>query len=202
MRTKRSLIIAAWAVMVTTLLGCHPTDSFHSDPDNGLSVSKHINGLEITVKFLSPDHLVKIDEQKTGRRLKPAQRDSVKSLYKNSLVFLMTLAPEKTARGSQDVLTRGISSQVDFNERLNLLNFHMDKMLTLRIGESDIAPALASMESTGGLADHRSIYIVFASNGIKSPSGTDSVALIFRDGLFDTGTSYFPFRCSDLFASN
>ena len=198
--------ITFWLAVIgaAVLIGCEPrrmgsddspADSYSRDE---LSYTRHINGIRITVRFLSPDHLTNLTETKMGRPLKRGERDSLMRVHHGTLTFLMTLAPDEDMHASGDIVSRGIISPPEFTERLTRLNFHMDEMTSLRIGDTEINPVLASMENTGGLTSHRNIYIVFENSGTTS-SKSDSLAFVFRDDLFGTGMSYFPFASQAIY---
>lgn len=194
----RQIVFLLAVIGVAVMAGCqlrrmNSDDSavnFHSR--DGLSYTRHINGIEITVRFLSPRHLTNLAEAKMGRQLKAGERDSLMRMNQSTLTFVMTLAPDNAEHASRDIVTQGIVSPPEFTERLTRLNFHMDEMISLRIGSTDIKPVLASMENTGGLTSHRNIYLVFENTG-TAISKSDALAFVFRDDLFGTGTSYFPF---------
>lgn len=205
MENRASHFVFLLAVIgAAVLTGCEPRrmGSDNSPEDlysrDGVSYTRHINGIRITVRFLSPHHLTNLAETKMGRPLKGGERDSLMRMHQGTLTFLMTLAPEEAEHGSGDIVSRGIISPPEFIERLTQLNFHMNEMTSLRIGETEINPVLASMENTGGLTSHRNIYIVFENSG-TTISKSDSVAFVFRDDLFGTGMSYFPFAAQAIY---
>ena len=193
-----------FAISISALAGCHSggTEEWAGGNAKQLSVSKKINGLQITVKFLPPSHLAEIESRKTGSRLNESQRDSLIKVYSKSFAFSMSIGPDEAVSSTGDVMTQGIVSQEQFNERINQLNFHMEEMLALRIGNTDSSPVMAIMESTGGLSVHRNFYIVFPRTKQQSIKDADPVEVIFQDAVFDTGRSYYPFSGKVISDSN
>ncbi len=163
-----------------------------NDPERGLMKRQVVNGVVLTVKYLPPEYLA--HQYLQGENGAGAEkRDSLLRAYRNSLCFMLTIA---AADSSGDVMTRGIGSYQEFNDRAVKMNFEMGNYLTLRADGHEYRPALALMENTYGLRPQRDVVIVFARDAALGAAKT--LDLAFEDAFFDTGISHFTFLGSDL----
>jgi hypothetical protein len=195
LKVLASLLTLLACLLTLGLLGSGPPRKMElqeylrwlNDPQNGLTVQKSINGLELKMKYLAPEYLAQLDEKKEGKRFGAAQRDSLIRNYRQHLTFALTLAPGPETGG--DVISNGIFSQAEFTQRVNRLNFGMHDLLKLKTSQGEWPPVLASLENTYGLTGYRTILLVFPATG----NDAGPLDVVFRDELFGTGISHFVF---------
>jgi hypothetical protein len=167
-----------------------------NNPANKFVIEKQVNGLEIKVKYLSPQYLVYLEEVKEKISFTPAKRDSLIKTYGQNMTFLMTVALSENNHTDTDVISKGVYSYEHFVDRVNQLNFNMEEYVTLQTDKGTFKPALTTMENTYGLTSFRNIYFVFAADkqaqaDLKNARYFD---FIYRDDFFDIGTNHFVFE--------
>lgn len=195
--TKRTLFILTF---ILTTVGCvekeHDEQSFlHwiKNPENGLIISKTINGLELSVQYLPPEYLVL-------KEIKESNISSSEILrllceYERSISFLLTIKP---LTGGQNIVYSNIRSIEHYKQRVLDLNFTFSEKIRLNSNIGRIKPAIAIMENTYNLQDHKSFYILFTDEQEgKRLQDVDEYDFIFYDDIFKTGVSHFKFQKED-----
>lgn len=165
-----------------------------NDPENGLVKTKKIKGLTVSVKYLPAAYLIYKELGEKGYSEKGS--DSLKKAYENALTFLMTIAPDQEKGNKNDIMMEGIVNYKEYSERLLMLNFQLDKNVTLKSGEVELKPVLSALENTYGLSKSRSITFVFVPD-IKEMERIESAKMIdfvYIDDLFQLGIMHFNFN--------
>jgi hypothetical protein len=163
-----------------------------NNPDNGLVVTKKVNGLNISMKYLPAGYLV-YKEQKE-QSFNKAQADSIEKAYANSLTFLLTFSPDETKGNETDVMFDGLKNYKEYVERDLAMNFDMEQKVILRAGKKAYKPVLSSMENIYSLNNGRSIILVFVPTDNKEEfNKMDDVDLTYTDDLFNVGILHFNF---------
>lgn len=187
------------------LLGCGrgTIDSAESlyawmnDQDNGLVITKYVNGIKLTAKYLPPAYLAYkewVDSDKENLRYQ-----DVLSGYQNNRTFLLTIGPDDREVAGGDVMFYNVLNEKDYRQRVQDLNFDIGKYISLNVENRQLAPKLHTLENTYGLGNHRNIYLVFADDKINGSLLTgERLDLKFIDGIFQTGISHFVFDKQDL----
>jgi hypothetical protein len=191
--------IVAGILLLVSLWGCgrRTTDNvsdylaWANDPDNGLVRTKSVNGLEITVRYLSPEYRAYLELR--GRRRHGGESvDSLIRSYERSVAFLMTIS----AHGG-DVMMRDVASYSDYAERMATMNFDMTSFLALVADGATYRPVLATLED--GISPTRTIIVVFADEeGADRLTTAESLDFVFSDTIFETGIDHFSFVRRDI----
>ena len=203
MKHTATYLLAALALL---LCGCGaaPIDSeaallsWMSNPKNGLQRSRSTGGLEVSFQYLPPSYLA-LREAKSMPACNTAQFDSLLNLYNKDYSFVMTLGPDAEAGETFDVMYAGVESEVDYNERVQQLNFEIASYLKLKTPLGEYAPVLSRLENTYGLARNRKIFLVFNTDNPNSDLFTaNELGLTFNDALFGTGIRHYVFDRTQL----
>lgn len=194
-------------VLCTVLLSCSKQQvnsvaeysKWINNPDNGLIVTRKINGLKISVKYLPSDYLVYKEMQDDNGAIKN-QLESLKNEYENSITFLMTISPDEDKGNKNDIMFDGITNYKEYSERLLSLNFEIDKNITLKTGNIELKPVLSALENTYGLSKGRNIVFAFAPTKIEKQEIENSAEFdfMYSDDLFQMGLMHFNFTKKDL----
>ena len=165
-----------------------------NNPDNGLFITRKINGLQLSIKYL-PSEFLEYKDREGNESAHLEQND-----YKNTLTFLMTIGPDEEKGNKNDIMFDEISSYKEYTERLLALNFEIDKNITLKTRDLELKPVLSNLENTYGLSKNRSIVIAFAPTDEqrKKIEKADELEFTYSDELFDMGTMHFNFSGSDI----
>lgn len=202
MRTASLFIMLTLAALFT---GCNQgiIDSEKSlfawmnDEDNGLVITKYVNGIKLTAKYLPPPYLAYkewVDADKENLRYQ-----DVLEGYENNRTFLLTIGPDDREVAGGDVMFYNVLNERDYKQRVKDLNFDIGKYISLNVKNHQLAPKLHTLENTYGLGNHRNIYLVFADDKINGSLLTEEkLDLKFIDGIFQTGISHFVFEKQDL----
>lgn len=170
-----------------------------NDPDNGLIITRKVNGLELSVKYLPSEYLQYKDLQRDGK-MHQTETKEVKNDYKNTLTFLITVGPDEEKGNKNDIMFNEISNYKEYTERLLSMNFEMDNNIVLKAGDIELKPVLSALENTYGLSKSRSIVIAFAPTDTqrKQLESSDEIDFTYSDELFDMGTMHFNFSGKDI----
>jgi hypothetical protein len=167
-----------------------------NESSHGLVQKKLVGDVELQALFLPPDLLAW--KELKGKAYSKQSWDSLSASYGKSLNFSLSIGI-KAEKGdaSQDILYRGITSEVDFKKRVHELNFGIERAVRLVVKDKDYYPVLAVMESSYGSQGIRKFYIVFSAEDKASLSKDWQEAdLIFTDEWFETGINHFRFKRS------
>ncbi len=167
-----------------------------NDPANGLTLTRKIHGLKISVKYLPADYLeYKEMQDNSGEN----QLDSLKKEYENSLTFLMTIGPDEEKGNKNDIMFDGIKNYKEYSERLLSLNFEIEKNVLLKTDNVALKPVLSALENTYGLSKSRNIVFAFAptQNEKQEIENSNTIDFIYSDELFELGLMHFNFNTSD-----
>lgn len=168
------------------------------DPENGLSKTKYVNGLKLTVKYLPTDYLVYQDLQGNSDI---NIVDSLRSRYSQSHTFLLNIAPDardKDMPQGASVMTRDIKDMEDYKLRSLIMNFDMQHYVSIKNGDLEFVPVLAEMENTYDLTKDRTIYLVFSDKANGDLLKGETLDFIFEDEIFATGLNHFKFDAEDI----
>jgi hypothetical protein len=181
------------------LCACHPSVIYEPrryvnylmDPDNGLIKEKSIAGVKIRVRYLPSEYIAyTILKGKPGSQ---AFKDSVRSVYENSVTFLMTIGPDDTE--SFDITRVGISNYGEYTDRMEEMLFYMQQRIQLLSQDSAHRPSITRMENINAQANSRDFIVVFGSDRqSESDLRKNDMCFIYNDELFDTGINKFLFR--------
>lgn len=164
--------------------------AYIADPKNGLSKEKKVLDVKISVKFLPPSYLA-FREAGAGREF---LKDSLFSLYKDGMAFLITISPIVNTRGN-DIMYRGIHDFQEFKQRAYLMNFKINEYISMQGVDSKFFPLLHNMENTYSLENNRKIYVVFSKADISEILKKEkTIDLVFDDVIFETGINHFQFE--------
>lgn len=157
-----------------------------ANEENGIVKQKKISGLRLQVKYLPLEYL--------NHRAKEEGSNN----YDHSVCFMFTLGPDSTE--NFDITKVGVSNYEEFAKRMDVMNFQMHESLELKIGNKIYKPSIAQMENVYGLKKERVIMVVFEVKDNKENNfmRTQDVQFIYKDQLFNTGTSKFWFEKNDL----
>lgn len=165
-----------------------------------LFVTKTINGVSLSVKFLPPEYLAY--KELNGRHPSKNVIDSTVNIYHHCITFLLTMKMEnrdpETKTG--DLMYKDITSPEQYDDRLQDLSFKMSEYVKLETELNTYTPVLHTFENTYGISAARSIYLVFAlkDNNNDDLFTSENLDIVFDDHVFMTGISHFRFRRKDL----
>ncbi len=164
------------------------------DTENGLSLVKKVNGLEMKIKFLPPDYNAYLELSSLKVKNKKVF-DSLCNDYSNNMTFLFSIGPSETEENGTDIMFRSIQSYQEYTERVVAMNFEMEQYVTLNINNKEYKPVLSSMENSYGLENKRNMLFVFVpadknDTGFKTSEKMD---FVYLGELFDTGINHFVF---------
>ena len=167
---------------------------------NGLVISKNINDLIITAKYMPPEYSAYIEYSKSKN---PTSRlkDSLISYYSNSYTFLLTIAVNEDKNNSKgDLLMGGVDTYEEYKSRLIDLTFNLGDYIDLQVGSNVYEPVLSTMVNDFGLTTKKQFYIVYAKQYKNLPeiSNAKQLDLIFYDEIFNTGKSHFVFSKEEI----
>ncbi|BDS10486.1 hypothetical protein [Aureispira anguillae] len=162
---------------------------------NGLLKIKNIGALSFSVKYIPTDFYLYRSQKESPTLL----QDSLKEEYDSSLNFILKVAPSEDADVKFDVMTETVGSLSEFKEQAFTINFELQKLIRLKVGDQELKPVLVETENVYGLTQHRLINIVFAKEDIKEAwANVKKMDLIFNDDIYGTGRHHFLFYKSDL----
>lgn len=165
-----------------------------NDPANGLSKVKYVNGLEIKIKYMPREYLAYLD-LKSRDKISMEGKDSVINLYQHSFQFMMSIGPDEREGNGPDIMLDGIVNQGEFEERVHLMNFEMERYISLAVDEKEFRPVLSTMENVYGMTSARNIVFVFVP-GEKDQdvfAHAEKLDLVYDDELFGLGVNHFLF---------
>lgn len=156
---------------------------------------KKIGALSFAVKYLPTDFLLYRNHSQAGVMVKDSLYDS----YASSLNFMLKISPSEDAPESFDVMTETVSSLEAFKQHAFTMNFALQELIHLKIGNKEIKPVLVETENIYGLQQYRLVNIVFAKEHLE---GLDEEGsnwdVVFKDELYGTGLHHFVFDKKDL----
>lgn len=170
-----------------------------NEESHHLFVTKSINGVKLTVKYLSPEYLAYKEYNGTGAGSKA--KDSLLLLYNRNRTFLLSFNADGKSEGqSGDIMYKDITNTEEFNNRLLELTFNIGQFIRLKTDSNIYLPVLFTFENSYGISPGRSIYLVFAPDGKETDDLLSSarVDIVFDDQVFMTGISHFSFKKDDL----
>ena len=192
------------AFLLAMLSGCakdsisDPAEYFQylEDSDNGISKIRNTNGIEIKAKYMPSEYLCYQDMKLNKEKM--SIKDSIMEYYKYNAAFLVTVGPEEDIEAFS-VTKYGIQDMNEFNERANLLNFHMSQYFTLDVNGQTLEPIFCEMENVYELSYNRKFNVVFAPTNKKDQIiESSNMTLTFKDELYNTGTNKFNYKRADI----
>lgn len=167
-----------------------------NDPGHGLTQTKYINGISLTVKLLPPEYLT---YQEISQPSSQSVRDSLVALYKKNISFLLVIGPDERNKSGEDIMWTGTTGYEEYVERLLAMNFNLSECLKLRVGEQEFLSHLSSAENTYGLGKSRNIIVTFTPDTQeRNFYSANEIDLIYSDELFKTGINHFTFSRNDI----
>jgi hypothetical protein len=165
--------------------------AFLNNPDHGFVVTKSINNVVMSVKYLPGEYLA-FKEMKSSQSNK-SQADSLLRAYRNTRTFLLTLQPDSSKTGGE-LMYKGISAYSDYKVRVVELNFNLAQYITLRTSDRIYAPVLTNMENSYNTVNKITFTVVFADDRPDNRLiHADELDFVFTDEIFGTGISHFVF---------
>jgi hypothetical protein len=161
-----------------------------NDVDNGLTKTKIIDDVQITVKYL-PAQLQAYRELE-GKESK-FLFDSLVSGYSNQKTFIMSF---KSIFDDKNIVYKDVSDKKDYDQRIMDLSFNMGRKLKITACGSDLGPTLFHYEPSYGSNKTINVYVVFA--GEKVMSCMEPLDIEYYDNVFNTGISHFTFKQEDI----
>ena len=174
--------------------------SWINDVENGLVKTKYVNGLKITLKYLSPDYLAYKDRN-SGSEYTPEAIDSLVNYYSKSITFMMNIKPDDREKTGTDIMYREIKNYKEYAERTLAMNFDMENYVSLKTGHQEYKPVLSAMENIYGLTTSRNILFVFAPTEEEQKDDfyqSQELDFVYEDELFDLGINHFVFSRNDI----
>jgi len=161
---------------------------------SGLSKSKYVNGIQIRVKYLSPDYLCY--RELGNHSYSAAEKDSLIDYYAQSLCFMITLGTDERKDKQGDIMYRNITQYKEYVQRTVSMNFEMQQFIKLKADKEEYVPVLSSMENIYSLDNKRNILLVFAPKTKQDKKLFNAAQLdfIYDDQLFELGTNHFLFE--------
>jgi hypothetical protein len=155
-------------------------------PENGLAKERVVGDMKFTLQYRPTEALVQQERSAT------ISKNSLQEQYANSLTFLLKMEASEQAAQPFDVMTETVSSLQDFQQQTHALNFELQQLLYLELGERRVKPVLVVLENTYGLQQHRLVNIVFAKEELNEQGQLPKqLDVVFEDVLFGTGKHHF-----------
>lgn len=172
------------------------------DPEHGLSQTRTVNDLRITMQYLPPELLMH-REQFDSEEKESSDPEKQQDLYKDNLMFLMTIAPRDAGMQGQDVMIHGVASEQEFFERQMAMNFDVGQYVSLRTIHGEAPPVLAHFENSYELRKERKVMLAFTGRmNEKQVLDADTIDVTFVDKIFNTGIHHFVFEAKSLKAAS
>lgn len=192
--------VILYIIFIATLFTACRQTSLNSEKEyfrwisENLQVSKSVNDLELSARFLPPEYLAYKDLK--GTSYTASQKDSLIRLYSNGVSILLSINPiVSDGAEAPDLMYYGINSKEEYDQRLNDLNFNLSSYIQLKTEKNTYSPVLHVFENTYGISSGRSIYLVFSPKVTNDDLTTSpTVELVFNDLIFTTGVTYFSFK--------
>ncbi len=201
-RTVRVISIIRFTLALIIFTSCQKKQfnnlddisQFLSDPTNGLTRQKSINGFDLNVKYIPAEFLALKDISKSGT---VQEYDSLILEYQKGIYFILNISPSEH-KGRGDVMLEGISSYPEYHERFVNLSFHASEMITLSCHSyiEPIQPILSTVIHSYGLTENR--QIMFAFENSQDFNQCETVLIEFDDKEFGTGISNYSFSWNDI----
>lgn len=194
------------SILIPILLSCGRNEissyeeyvKWLNDEENGLVMNKKVDGITIKLKYMPSDYLA-YQDLSGEKSINKSAIDSIVSGYQKSLTFLMTLGVDgKMKKG--DIMYQDISNYEEYKQKLYAMNFEVEQLTILTLGDKKYKPVLSSLENVYGLTDSRNITLVFVpdTENEKSFYTSDKVLLSYDDEIFNTGINHFTFNREDI----
>lgn len=144
---------------------------------NNTKVMKNVNGYKFTL-FYAPDSSEFTPKGKKNKSL---------------LHLCLKIEPDDSQEKDFDVVTGRVGSLNKLLERIEKINFSMEKMIELQYQENNtIYPSICHMENTYGLEKGRLFHIIFSDTVIShNLLQNKELTIIWTDKVFSTGKNYF-----------
>lgn len=170
------------------------------EENHGLVKTKYVNGLELRVRFLPAEYLA-YQELQSDKKYTETKRDSLIASYSGSLTFLVSIATDEREKPVGDVMFLDLENMQGYKERMQAMNFDMNEVVELAVGDQTYKPVLTNMQNTYGLSNGRSITCVFApGKNIEEFKKEENIDLIWDDELFGSGRNHFVFNSKDFWS--
>ena len=196
----RILLVALATVLAGGLLqscgkgGETPSDymKYLNDPGNGLVKARHLSGLSISAKYLSPE-LRAFQEVRNRSGESLPSHDSLITFNGESIAFLLTIRLDSTS-ANQDITVRGVHDYNDFAARALNMNFGMQERLMLSADGREYRPVLAALDNEYRMGGARNITVVILDDERPQRlTEARSLDLSSADDIYETGINHFVF---------
>jgi hypothetical protein len=155
-----------------------------ADESNGYTVTRSINGVDVSVSLLPPEYMAAMDMEKKKDK-KRSCYDSLVTSYKYQINLLMSIK----SKDGKNVLYKGIKDLAEYSHRVTALNFDLENLATLTSAGKSYRPALTALENNYGLTNDIKINILFTPTSSKDELLTASMLdFEYADESFDLGT--------------
>ncbi|MCX6180359.1 MAG: hypothetical protein NT150_00330 [Bacteroidetes bacterium] len=123
--------------------------------------------------------------------------DSLEKYYSRSLQFVLSIVPEDE---KGDVMTSSVKNYNEYAELSHEMNFEMEKMVYLTIGDKIYYPVLSAMENIYGMKAGRDIIFSFVPASLQDSTfyQSDSLCFTYEDQLFNLGINHFTYSRKEL----
>jgi len=183
----------AGCVAEKKITGLKEFNGWMKEPKNGLTMSRSVNGMIITVSYLTPEYNALKEMEAEGYKGKVTY-DSLLAYYKTTASFIMTLAPDESKNNNGDIMYKGLKNFKEYVERAMSLNFDLENQVTLEADANIYAPSLSSLDNTYSLSTDRKVNFVFTPvNKKEELENATHYNFVYRDEQFDLGTLHFYF---------
>lgn len=200
MKSKSNLLLIGFVGMILT--GCitkkkisslQEFNGYMNDTKNGLTISRSVNGVKVTLSYLTPEFKALKEMESEGFKGN-IKYDSLLAYYKNTASFVMTLAPDESKKEKGDIMYKGVRDFKEYIERALALNFDLESQVTLEADGITYAPSLSSLDNTYSLTNDRKINFVFTPTSKKEELlNAAYYDFVYHDEHFDLGTLHFYF---------
>ncbi|MGE3801223.1 MAG: hypothetical protein AB7H80_09400 [Candidatus Kapaibacterium sp.] len=201
MNLRTYTIFTSLSLLLLGIMSCSedvdtPDDmlTWLNESERGLVHERTGAGIRWNVKYLPHDYLAARYLQSVEHPTE-AIRDSALESYKNTICFLLTVAPE--AEGEGDVMYRGVGTFEEFESRAMALNFEVKDLMRLTYGGVETPAVISTMENTYGLNNRRDIMVIFAKDE-SAWSKADTIDCLLDDRIFNSGIHHFVYRKEDI----
>lgn len=199
---KLKLIIIEFVFILFVLSSCQdftvPIEQFKKQLNTSdFSKEKKVGELEYNLTYSPPAYLSYLDTR--GKSYNSQELDSIQGLYKSTLSFVFTIGSDKSREANFDVMYLGVHDENEYKKRVHLLNFGIQRLVSLKSGKHEMTSAICETESVYGIVKDRKINIVF-NRYFKGEDllNQETLEVQFIDEIFNTGINKFRFNTGDI----
>lgn len=166
---------------------------YMNDAKNGLTISRSVNGVKVTLNYLTPEYNALKEMESEGLKGK-VKYDSLLAYYNSTASFVMTLAPDESKKEKGDIMYKGVKDFKEYIERALALNFDLESQVRLEADKNIYPPSLSSLDNTYSLTTDRKVNFVFTpANKKEELLNAAYYDFVYHDEHFGLGTLHFYF---------